>query len=121
MIALKGFNQKLKEWVELQISDSGAVIKSDWNYIAHGSIKRYTGQLDVNKEMLWEDDEIIDEQNRRRMFVRFGEYEAYCIEEEQPMKNIGFYMETDQGEILPIGETEEYARKVMQEVGEIAD
>ena len=49
MILLKGYNQKQKKWVQLYISESGIVFGDDWYYIAVGSIKRYTGQSDVNK------------------------------------------------------------------------
>lgn len=115
MIALKGFNQKLKKWVELQISDSGAVIKRDWNYIAHGSIKRYTDQLDVNKELLWEDDEIVNEITGMHMFIRYGEYEIYSPVDDTWMKSVGFYVESQGYPDMPLGETSEYARKVIVE------
>lgn len=113
MILLKGYNQKQKKWVQLYITEAGIVFGDDWHYIAVGSIKRYTGQLDVNKEMLWEDDEIVSELNGVHMFIRYGEYEAYCPEDKEPMKGVGFYVEAEGYQDMPLGPTEEYAIKVM--------
>lgn len=115
MIFLKGYNQKLKKWVQLHISDAGIIFGDDWHYIAVGSIKRYTGQFDINKEMLWEDDEIVSEVNGVHMFIRYGEYEAYCPADEVMMKNIGFYAEAEGYPDMPLGPTEEYARKIIPE------
>ena len=121
MIIAKGYNQKLKKWVQMQIFDDGTVLENDWNHIMNGSIKKYTEQLDVNKEPLWEDDEIVSELNGVHMFIRYGEYEAYCPVDDLWMKSVGFYVEAEGYPDMPLGETAEYARKVMQEVGEIAD
>lgn len=112
MIIVKGFNQKLKKWVQIQIFDNGTVIGNDWNCIAEGSIKRYTEQLDVNRELLWEDDEIVSELNGTHMFIRYGEYEAYCPADDMWTKNVGFYVEAKGYPDMPLGETSEYARKL---------
>lgn len=114
MILLKGYNRKLKKWVEMHIDDRGIVITKEWKHIEEGSVKRYTGQLDVNKEMLWEDDEIISDLNGVHMFIRFGEYEAYCPADEEWMKNVGFYVEAEGYPNMSLGPTEEYAIKVME-------
>ena len=57
----------------------------------------------MEKKMLWEDDQIVDMQTGKCMIIRFGEYETYCVEEEQVMKSVGFYLETRNGENLPLG------------------
>lgn len=116
MLYVKGYNQYLKKWGKLQIFDDGTIFKSDWNHIIHGSIKRYTGQLDINKELLWEDDEIINEQNGVHMFIRYGEYEVYCPVKESVMKTVGFYIESEDYPDMPLGETDEYARKVIKDM-----
>lgn len=116
MICLKGYNQKLKRWTELIIPDNGTFFAKDWECIAKGSIKRYTEKLDVNRELLWEDDEIINEQNGVHMFIRYGEYEVYCPANESVMKSVGFYMESEDYPDMPLGETDEYARKVIKDM-----
>ncbi len=98
MFCLKGYNQMLKKWIEMKILDDGTVLADDWEHIEEGSIKRYTEQMDMGKKMLWEDDQIVDMQTGKCMIIRFGEYETYCVEEEQVMKSVGFYLETRNGE-----------------------
>ena len=98
----------------MQIFDDGTVLENDWNHIMNGSIKKYTEQLDVNKEPLWEDDEIVSELNGVHMFIRYGEYEVYCPANESVMKSVGFYMESEDYPYMPLGETDEYARKVIK-------
>ena len=75
----------------MKILDDGTVLADDWEHIEEGSIKRYTEQMDMGKKMLWEDDQIVDMQTGKCMIIRFGEYETYCVEEEQVMKSVGFY------------------------------
>ena len=96
MFCLKGYNQMLKKWIEMKILDDGTVLVDDWEHIEEGSIKRYTEQMDMEKKMLWEDDQIVDMQTGKCMIIRFGEYETYCVEEEQIMKNVGFYYKQEQ-------------------------
>lgn len=115
MLWLKGFNRKLKEWVSIQIYEDGTIMKNNWNHIMDGSIKRYTEQLDVNKELLWEDDEIVNEITGMHMFIRYGEYEIYSPVDDTWMKSVGFYMETKGYPDMPLGETSEYVRKVVEE------
>lgn len=50
------------------------------------------------------------------MIIRFGEYETYCVEEEQVMKSVGFYLETRNGENLPLGNLSEYANKIEEPI-----
>ena len=88
MFCLKGYNQMLKKWIEMKILDDGTVLADDWEHIEEGSIKRYTEQMDMGKKMLWEDDQIVDMQTGKCMIIRFGEYETYCVEEEQVMKSV---------------------------------
>lgn len=114
MVILKGFNRKIKKYVELKINEDGAILEQDWECIEEGSVKRYTGLLDINREMLWQDDEIVNDQNNIHMFIRFGEYEAYCPADDEWMKNIGFYVEAEGYPDMPLGETSEYARKVIK-------
>lgn len=98
MFCLKGYNRLLKKWIEMKILDDGTVLADDWEHIEEDSIKRYTEQMDMGKKMLWEDDQIVDMQTGKCMIIRFGEYETYCVEEEQVMKSVGFYLETRNGE-----------------------
>lgn len=98
MLCLKGYNRLLKKWIEMKILDDGTVLADDQEHIEEGSIKRYTEQMDMGKKMLWEDDQIVDMQTGKCMIIRFGEYETYCVEEEQVMKSVGFYLETRNGE-----------------------
>ncbi len=116
MLWLKGFNRKLKEWVSIQIYEDGTIMKNNWNHIMDGSIKRYTEQLDVNKELLWEDDEIVNEITGMHMFIRYGEYEIYSPVDDTWMKSVGFYMESEDYPDMPLGETDEYARKVIKDM-----
>ena len=116
-ILLKGYNVKLKKWVQLMIVN-GISFGQDWDHVVSDSIKRYTGQMDVNKEMLWEDDEIINESTGAHMFIRYGEYEAYCPVRERTVKNVGFYLESEDYPDMPLGETDAYARKVLLEQSE---
>ena len=106
----------LKKWIEMKILDDGTVLVDDWEHIEEGSIKRYTEQMDMEKKMLWEDDQIVDMQTGKCMIIRFGEYETYCVEEEQIMKNIGFYLETRTGENLPLGNLSGYAKKLEEPI-----
>lgn len=116
MFCLKGYNQMLKKWIEMKILDDGTVLADDWEHIEEGSIKRYTEQMDMRKKMLWEDDQIVDMQTGKCMIIRFGEYETYCVEEEQVMKSVGFYLETRNGENLPLGNLSEYANKIEEPI-----
>ena len=116
-ILLKGYNVKLKKWVQLMIIN-GISFGQDWDHVVSDSIKRYTGQMDVNKEMLWEDDEIINESTGTHMFIRYGEYEVYCPVRERTVKNVGFYLESEDYPDMPLGETDVYARKVLLEQSE---
>ena len=116
MFCLKGYNQMLKKWIEMKILDDGTVLADDCEHIEEGSIKRYTEQMDMGKKMLWEDDQIVDMQTGKCMIIRFGEYETYCVEEEQVMKSVGFYLETRNGENLPLGNLSEYANKIEEPI-----
>lgn len=116
MFCLKGYNQMLKKWIEMKILDDGTVLVDDWEHIEEGSIKRYTEQMDMEKKMLWEDDQIVDMQTGKCLIIRFGEYETYCVEEEQIMKNVGFYLETRTGENLPLGNLSGYAKKLEEPI-----
>ncbi len=116
-ILLKGYNTKLKKWVQLMIVN-GISFGQDWDHVVSDSIKRYTGQMDVNKEMLWEDDEIINESTGTHMFIRYGEYEVYFPVRERTVKNVGFYLESEDYPDMPLGETDVYARKVLLEQSE---
>ncbi len=114
-ILLKGYNEELKEWVELTFID-GVTFGRDWHHIMRSSIKRYTGQMDVNKKMLWEDDEIMNESTGTHMFIRYGDYEAYCPVREETVKNVGFYLESEDYPDMPLGDTDLYAWKITPEL-----
>ena len=49
------------------------------------------------------------------MFIRYGEYEIYYPVDDTWMKSVGFYMETKGYPDMPLGETSEYVRKVVEE------
>lgn len=115
-VLFKGYNRLLKKWIEMKILDDGTVLADDWEHIEEDSIKRYTEQMDMGKKMLWEDDQIVDMQTGKCMIIRFGEYETYCVEEEQVMKSVGFYLETRNGENLPLGNLSEYANKIEEPI-----
>ena len=49
MFCLKGYNRLLKKWIEMKILDDGTVLADDWEHIEEDSIKRYTEQMDREK------------------------------------------------------------------------
>lgn len=72
------------------------------------SVGLYTQYFDKHKRMIFEGD-IIKLLNGARGIVRFGEYTAFCPADEQPMANVGFFVESPDLPDMPLGPTEEYA------------
>ena len=50
------------------------------------------------------------------MFIRYGDYEAYCPVREETVKNVGFYLESEDYPDMPLGDTDLYARKITLEL-----
>lgn len=115
MIQLKGYNQRLEKDVLLIIDDDGVILGLEkWNHIQPNSVKLFSGKCDVEGNLLFQDDEIISELNNLKMTIRYGEYQAFCPEDECEMQTVGFYAEADGYLDMPLGPTEEYARKKLE-------
>ncbi len=113
MIVIRGYNRELEKFAEVQILDDGTMIKDKWEHIEQGSIKLYTGRMDGNRNLLFQDDEIVNEQSGEHMFIRYGEYEMDCME--NYIQTIGFYLETIENETRPFHLLEEQIHKVANE------
>lgn len=113
MIQIKGHNAKTDEDKYLLITEDGLILGiEDWNNIENGSVKRFTGKCDVEGNLLYEDDEIVSELNGMSMTIRYGTYQTMCPEDRCIMQNVGFYVEADGCQDMPLGPTEDYAKKV---------
>lgn len=112
MIVIKGYNKELEKFAEVQIWDDGTIIKEDWEHIEPGSVKLYTGRMDSNRNMLFQDDEIVNELNGKHAFIRYGEHELSGLDND--IQTIGFYIETMEHETMPLTFAEEIS-KVMRE------
>jgi len=98
------------------MKDQIMTLLEDWKERQPPELAQPDKTMDMGKKMLWEDDQIVDMQTGKCMIIRFGEYETYCVEEEQVMKSVGFYLETRNGENLPLGNLSEYANKIEEPI-----
>lgn len=109
----KGYNTEKGETVLLSIDSDGVILGlDDWRSIEEKSVRRYSEKQDIEGKMIFEGDSIESVLNGLTMTVRYGEYEAYCPEDEEWMTTVGFYAEAEGYRNMPLGPTEEYARVI---------
>lgn len=74
--------------------------------------KLYTGKTDKEGKPLFAGD-VIENDNRLRFEIRFGEFTMYCPVDDCMMENVGFFCVADgYYEDMPLGPTEQYAKKI---------
>lgn len=70
-----------------------------------------TGKRDIAGKEIYAGD-IIENPNKIRMVICFGEYQACCPADKCYMENIGFFATGDGLPDMPIGPLEEYAKVI---------
>lgn len=113
MILVRGYNKKKKKEVLLQINSQGLIVGKDWEYIAVGSVKLYTGHHDCEGNLLYQDDSVFHCESNVYLQIRYGEFEIFNPESHQWENTVGFYLENEDEEAFPLGNPEERLRKVV--------
>lgn len=109
MIQLQGYNTKLKKKTDLFILRDGVLMDREWKCIKAGSVKRCTDQKDMNGNLLFEDDAIIEINTGNKFVVCYGTYEIQW--EDETMQTVGFYIETADFRTVPLGNTDRFIKK----------
>lgn len=113
MILVRGYNKKKKKEVLLQINSQGLIVGKDWDHIAVGSVKLYTGHHDCEGNLLYQDDSVFHQDSNSYLQIRYGEFEIFNQGSHQWENTVGFYLENEDEEALPLGNPEEMLQKVV--------
>ena len=113
LIFFRPQNKKKKKEVLLQINAQGLIVEKDWEHIAVGSVKLYTGHHDCEGNLLYQDDSVFHCESNVYLQIRYGEFEIFNPESHQWENTVGFYLENEDEEAFPLGNPEERLRKAV--------
>lgn len=75
-------------------------------------ILRRVGKTDIDGNDLYEGDILESEVGGQEIVICYGMYQAFCPADKSYMDSVGFYASCEGYPDMPIGNTEDYARKI---------
>lgn len=91
-----------------QMTDWGLPNKHLQATVRPETLSMFSGKKDSTGKRIFQND-IIKNPDGVIMVVKFGKYDAYCPADKCYMDSVGFYVEAEGYQQMPIGPTEEYA------------